>query len=204
MNRRCVAAGSVVAAFGLLVGCSSPAGAPRTNPKPPVPTFSTSARPTSVPVGTTPPKSCDSVGAAADIDKIVGHALAGAANQVVGVAMTSIARTARLDCYYGVPDGQPRSAAVLTIAVSTYADPQSAQARVTSTADDARAAGATVSTVKVDSAPATLMVSQQSQALALAVGTRTVAVTTNTGVLPQGNDTPQLTALARLGLAAHA
>jgi hypothetical protein len=204
MNRRCVAAGSVVAAFGLLVGCSSSSGAPRTNPRPPVPTFSTSARPTSVPVGATPPTSCDSVGAAADIDKIVGHPLGGAANQVVGVPTTSIGRTARLDCYYGVPDGQPLSAAVLSIAVSTYADAPSAQARVTSTVDDARAAGATVSTVKVGSTSAMLMLSQQNQALALAVGTRTVAVTANTGVLPQGNDTPQLTALTRLGLAAHA
>jgi len=49
-----------------------------------------------------------------------------------------------------------------------------------------------------------LMVSQQNQALALVVGTRTVLVTVATGVLPQGSDTQQWTALAQLGLAAHA
>ncbi len=163
-----------------------------------------SARPTSPPTGTTPPKSCGNVAAAADVDKIIGHALGGSANQVVGVPTTSIGRTARLDCYYGIPDGQSLTAAVLTIGVSTYSDAQSAQARVTSTVNAARGAGSTVSTIKVDGTPATLMVSQQNQALALAVGTRTVLVTVATGVLPQGSDTQQWTALAQLGLAAHA
>jgi hypothetical protein len=198
---------AVVAAFGLvglLAGCSS-SGAPRANPKPAVPTFSGTARPptTTVQVATTPPKACTGVAAAADVDKIVGHPLGGSANQVVGVPVTSIGRTARLDCYYGIPANQSLTAAVLTIGVSTYSDPQSAQARVTSTVNDARSAGSQVSTVKIDGRPATLMISQQNQALALSVGTRTVLVTANTGVLPKGDDTQQLTALANLGLTAH-
>lgn len=205
MNRRWVAAGWTITAFGLVVGCSSSSGAAHTNPTPPVPTFSVSARPTaSVTVGATPPKTCDTVAGAAEVDKIAGHALGGTVDEVVGVPETNIARTARLDCYYGVPPGQPPTAAVLIIAVSTYGDAQSAQARVTSTVDDARGGGATISTKKVNGTTATLMVSQQTQALALAAGTRTVAVTANAGVLPQGDDTPQLTALAQLGLAAHA
>jgi hypothetical protein len=204
MNGRwVVAAGSVMAALGLLVACSA-GGAPKTNPRPAVPTFSGSARPTAVQVGTTPPKACTEVAQPDAVDKIVGHPLGGTAGQVVGVPLATIGRTARLDCYFGIPQGQGLSAAVLTIGVSTYTDAPSAQARVTFTVNDARGTGATIHTTKVDGTPATVMVSQQNQALALAKGTRTVLVTANTGVLPQGDDTQQLVALARLGLAAHA
>ena len=192
------------AAFGL-VGCSSSAGGTQSNSHPAVPTFGTSAHPTTTPpVGTTPPKSCTAVAAAADVDKIVGKPLGGSTGQVVGIAQANIGRTARLDCYFGIPDGQGLSAAVLTIGISTYTDAPSAQARVTSTVDGARSSGATVTTTKVDGKPASMMVGQQNQSIALSVGTRTVLVTVNNGVLPQGNDTKQLTALAQLGLAAHA
>ena len=205
--RGLLAAGSTVAAFvlvGLLAGCSS-SSAPRANPKPPVPTFSATPRPQpTVPVATTAPTACTGVAAAADVDKIVGHALGGSVNQVIGVPVTSIGRTARLDCYYGIPAGQALTAAVLTIGVSTYSDPQSAQARITSTVNAARGTNSQVSTLKVNGSPATLMIGQQNQALAMAVGTRTVIVTANTGVLPKGDDSAQLTALAKLGLTAHA
>jgi hypothetical protein len=206
--RGLTAAGSTMAVFGLvgllLAGCSS-SSTPRTNPKPPVPTFSATPRPPpTVAVGTTPPTACTGVAAAADIDKIVGHPLGGSANQVVGVPLTSIGRTARLDCYYGIPAGQPLTAALLTIGVATYSDPQSAQARITSTVNDARSTKSQITTLKVNGTPATLMVSQQNQALAMSVGTRTVLVTANTGVLPKGDDSTQLMALAKLGLTAHA
>jgi hypothetical protein len=208
MNGRWVtAAGSAMAVFGLvglLVGCSSSSGGARTDPRPAVPTFSASPRPTTVQVATTVPTSCDGVAAAAAVDKIVGHPLGGTANQVVGVPVSSIGRTARLDCYYGIPAAnQTVTAAVLTIGVSTYTDAQSAQARVTSTINDARTSGSTITTIKVNGAPATLMVSTQNQALALSAGTRTVLVTAATGVLPKGDDTTQLAALAQLGLTAH-
>ena len=137
------------------------------------------------------------------VDKIVGHPLGGTSQRVVGVPVSSIGRTARLDCYYGVPDGQNVTAALVTIGVSTYTDAAAATARVTSTVNDARTAQSKISTTKIGTAAATLMISQQNQALAVADGTRTVTVTANTGVLPQGNDLPQLTALIQLGLAAH-
>lgn len=189
-----------------LVGCSSSAGSGgQTNQHPAVPTFGTTARTTAVPIGTSPPKACTAVAAAADVDKIVGKPLGGSTGQVVGIAQANIGRTARLDCYYGIPDGQGISAAVLTIGISTYTDNQSAQARVTSTVDSARSGGATVKATKVDGTPASELVGQQNQALAMSAGTRTVLVTVNTGVLPQGSDdTKQLVALAQLGLAAHA
>lgn len=206
MNGRWVSAAALVAAFGL-VGCSSASGGgTQSNSHPAVPTFGTPTRPTTTtpPIGTTPPKACTAVAAEADVDKIVGKALGGSTGQVVGIAQANIGRTARLDCYFGIPAGQGLSAAVLTIGISTYTDAPSAQARVTSTVDGARSGGATVSTTKVDGSPASVMVGQQNQSLAMSTGTRTVLVTVNTGVLPPGNDTKQLVALTQLGLAAHA
>jgi len=172
-----------------------------------VPTFGTATHPTTTtpPVGTTPPKQCTAVAVEADVDKIVGKPLGGSTGQVVGIAQANIGRTARLDCYFGIPDGQGLSAAVLTIGISTYTDAPSAQARVTSTVDGARSGGATVSTTKVDGSTASVMAGQQNQSLAMSVGTRTVLVTVNNGLLAQGaNATKQLAALTQLGLAAHA
>ncbi len=202
MNRRWWAAGSAVAALlvaaFLLVACSS---GPQTTAHPNVPTFVTSRTTSAAPVA--PPASCAAVAQAADVDQIVGHQLAGAANQVVGIPQANIKRTGRLDCYYGIPAGQPVTAAVLSIAISSYTDAPTAQHRVTLTVNSARNSGATTSDLKVGTEHAVLLAGAQTQQLVLAHGDLTVVVTANNGVLTQATVGPQLVLLAQRALAAH-
>jgi len=200
MNRRWWAAGSAVAAFvfaGLLVACSS---APQPTAHPQVPTFSTRQTTSAAPVA--PPKSCAAVAQAADVDQIVGHQLVGSANQVVGIPQANISRTGRLDCYYGIPAGQPVTAAVLSIGIASYTDAPTAQHRVTLTVNSARNSGTTTSDLKVGTEHAVLLAGAQAQELVLSHGNLTVLVRANNGVLTHATIGPQLVALAQRALAA--
>jgi hypothetical protein len=142
------------------------------------------------------------VAAAADVDQIVGHQLPGSMAPVVGIPIPSINRTARLDCYYGIPVGQPVAAAVLTISIASYTDAQSAQHRARVTVASARNAGATTSDVLVGAEHAVLVAGAQNQELVLAHGNLTVLVSAVNGVLPQGKVGPPLIALAQRALSA--
>jgi hypothetical protein len=200
MNRRWWAAGSAAAALlfaGLLVACSS---SPQPTAHPKVPTFVTSRTTSAAPVA--PPKSCAAVAQAADVDQIVGHQLAGTANQVVGIPQANIKRTGRLDCYYGIPAGQPVTAAVLSIGISSYTDAPTAQHRVTLTVNSARNGGTTTNDVMVGTEHAVLLAGAQTQELVLSHGNLTVLVRANNGVLTQATIGPQLVTLAQRALAA--
>lgn len=189
---------AAVTMAGLVAACSS-GGTPARNPS--VPTFATTVA-SSVAEVTAVPKTCGSVAQASDVDAIVGHQLTGAMQPVVGVAMPAIHRTARLDCYYGLPAGQPVTAAAVQIAVASYTDAPSAQQRVTATVNSARDSGAATSQVTVAGNPAVLIVSAKTQELVFSHATLTILVVAATGVLPQGKAGPQLTALAVRALTA--
>jgi hypothetical protein len=204
MNRRWLAAGSAVAALGLvglLVACSSGV-APQTQARPNVPSFSSPTTRASA-VATAVPKSCSVIAAAADVDQVVGHQLVGSMNQVVGIPQPAINRTGRLDCYYGIPAGQPLTAGVVSIGIASYTDPQSAQHRTTLTVNSARNAGATTSDVQVGSDHAVLVAGAQTQELVLSVGNLTILISANNGVFAAGTVGPQLVKLAQRALAAH-
>jgi hypothetical protein len=198
MDRRWGAAGSAVAAIGLvgllLGACSS--GSSATTQQPKVPTFTKSAAPTSVRVAA-PVKSCTSVAVAGEVDGVVGHQLPGSAGQVVGIAEPSIGRVGRLDCYYGVPPGQPVTAAAISIGIATYSDEQSAQRRATLTINAARQGGASTSNVKVGSQPAVLIAGAKDQEVVVAAGNRTVLVSALNGVLDPNKTGQTLITLAQ-------
>jgi hypothetical protein len=202
MNRRWWAAACAVGAFGLaglLVACSSSV-APTAKPK--VPSFTTATTATSSASANAVPKDCTSFAVAADVDQIVGHQLSGAMNQVVGIAEPSISRLSRLDCYYGWQQGQPLSAAAVTIGLAAYTDASAAQHRAALTVNSARNSGATTSDVLVGKNQAVLIVTQNGQELVMSKGNETVLVTAATGVLAQGQASGQLVALAKKALSA--
>ena len=182
-----------------LGGCGS-GGAPVTHPS--VPTFAPSTT-TSMAMISTVPKDCGAVAEEADVDRVVGHQLTGSTVPVVGVPMPSINRTARLDCYYGVPAGQPMSGAAVSIGIAGYADPASAQHRAQLTVTDARNAGAQSSDVLVGGEHAVLLAGAKDQELVLAHASLTVLVTALNGVLPAGKVGPPLVALAQRALTAR-
>lgn len=202
MRRRWWAAGCcgvVPGLVGLLVACSSQA----TTPHPRVPTFATSAAPSSAPADL-PPKSCVEVAQASDVDGIVGHQLAGSMNQIVGVPMPTINRTGRIDCYYGIPAGKPITQAVLVIGIASYTDPQSAAHRASTTVNNARDAGATTSDVRVGTYDAVVLAGAKTQELVMSAGNFTVLVTADNGVLTNGKVGQQLVQLAQRALSAGA
>ncbi|TDV42592.1 hypothetical protein [Actinophytocola oryzae] len=128
---------ALIAALAL-GGCttSTPPDAPA------VPVF-TSARPEAGRERTVP-DSCDAVATLDDLSRILATFVTGPVQRVVGVPQDNIGRTARLDCYYGVPAGQPTSAAPVWIGLAGYVDDGSARERVAATVADARAATGTV------------------------------------------------------------
>ena len=92
---------------------------------------------------------CGAIATLEDITRIFATFVDGQTLPIVGVPQDNIGRTARLDCYYGVPPGQPVAAAKVWIGLASYVNEESARKRPTTTVADEREAGATVSDVPV-------------------------------------------------------
>ena len=203
MDRRWWSAGLSVVAVGLvgvLAACSSNA-APSNPAK--APTFSKPATATSAPpfVGKVP-ASCDPVAAEADVDKILGQPLTGTSNGIVGIAEAAIGRTARLDCYYGIPPNQAATTGLVSIGIGGYDNPADAAHRVVETIGQARDTGYTSSNVQVSGQNAVLLAGQQNQEVVLSAGTITVLVTAANSVVQPGKAGPPLIQLAAKALSA--
>jgi hypothetical protein len=65
------------------------------------------------------------------------------------VPRADIGRTARIDCYYGVPTGRPVAEAKVWIGLASYVNAESARKRLATTVADERTAGATAGDVEV-------------------------------------------------------
>ena len=181
----------------VLAGCTS---APPPTARPTIPAFS-SATVTTAPVRGTLPQSCADVASASDVDAIVGHQLTGSAAEVRGIAEPAIHRTGRLDCYYGIPAGQPVTTGVLSIGIAGYTDAASAAQRVTDTVNAARQAGDSTSDVTLGSRDAVLVIGPRNQELVLSAGELTVLISADTGVLSRTSNGDQLRKLAGKALA---
>lgn len=95
------------------------------------------------------PVNCAEVATLEDITRILSTLVTGPVVPIVGVPQDNIGRTARLDCYYGVPAGKPVAAAKVWIGLTTYVNEESARKRMTTTIGDEQDTGATVSDVPV-------------------------------------------------------
>jgi hypothetical protein len=126
----------------VVAGCARTATPPVS---PDVPAFSTPQKATERPI----PGTCAEVATVEEISRILSNLVTGETLPVVGVPQQNIGRTARLDCYYGVPQGKPVTAASIWIGLAGYVDEQSARKRLANTVADERAAGATASDVPV-------------------------------------------------------
>jgi hypothetical protein len=80
-----------------------------------------------------------------DLTRILATFVTGPVQRIVGVPQDNIGRTARLDCYYGLPAGQPVAGAPIWIGFASYVNDESASKRATATVADERAAAGTVS-----------------------------------------------------------
>jgi hypothetical protein len=183
-----------------LVGCAArqlagPAQVPtfETSPPPPQPTVADREL----------PKDCLNVATGPEVDQIVGHPLVGNTGFVLGVPDPTIRRTARIDCYYGVPEGQPPEKAAVTIAMATYADEPTATQRMRSTVDAARERAVPTSEVQVGPDRGVLLADKADRELVDAHGKTTVLVSAAPGVLPDDRAGKILAALAVRALTPH-
>ncbi|MFI7679015.1 hypothetical protein [Actinophytocola sp. NPDC049390] len=140
MRVRLVVLGAVLA-FG---GCAQ--GAPPSN-APAVPVFSTA--PANVGAERTVPDDCGDVATLDELTRDLNNLVTGTVQPVIGVPQDNIGRTARIDCYYGVPSRQPLAKAKVWVGLASYVNEQAARKRLTTTIAEEREAGATVSDVKV-------------------------------------------------------
>src|ERR1700754_749618 len=113
---------------------------------------------------TTPPNSggnlpttCEAVSTSDEVADAIGRSVEGVPRSSVGQPDSKIGRTARLDCYYGLSDGEPVTDALVTISLASYTDAQAAEDRVEATVDGERDAGADQAAVKVGEDEGTLL-----------------------------------------------
>jgi hypothetical protein len=142
--RGAVRVGLVVVAVLLVGGCTQstpPADSPA------VPVFSSA--PAGAGAERAVPDDCAAVATLDDLSRILNNYVPGPVQRIVGVPQDNIGRVARLDCYYGVPDGQPAGAAQVWIGLAGYVNEESARKRLTATVADERAASTTASVSEV-------------------------------------------------------
>ena len=169
----------VLAAVAAVSACTSdtPAAAPK------VPSIGASASPSASrdrPV----PKSCSGVATLNEVTDILQAAVTGQTLPVVGVPEPKIGRTARIDCYYGVPTGQPVTAAPVSIGLASYADEAAARKRMTSTIDGEKEAGAKANDVPVGPDRGVLLNGTR-RTLVAARGNNTVVVSVILDLIPE-------------------
>jgi hypothetical protein len=179
----------------VLVGCAAPA--PVTDPS--VPVFTPQAAPGDVVNSRPVPPKCDELATLTEIKKILATLITGQTLPIVGIPQENIGRTARLDCYYGVPAGQPVAAAAVWIGLTSYTDAESARDRLENTVTGEIEAGATESEVDVGPTTGTLLAGARPVLVALR-GTTTVVVATAAGLIRDDHAGALLGQLADLAL----
>lgn len=179
----------------VLAGCATPA--PVTDPS--VPVFTPQAAPDTAATGRQVPPTCDELVTLTEIKTILATMITGQTLPIVGVPQENIARTARLDCYYGVPPGQSVAAAAVWIGLTSYADGESARERLDTTVADETEAGATESEVDVGPTTGTLLAGDRPMVVAMR-GTTTVVVATLAGLVRVDHAGALLGQLADLAL----
>ncbi|WP_253778110.1 hypothetical protein [Goodfellowiella coeruleoviolacea] len=134
------------------------------------------------------------------VDEAVGQQLPGSATHIIGIPEPKIGRTAKLDCYFGIPDGQGLTEAAVLIGLATYADAATAQERYQISLDAERADGAAVTETKVGNQTGMLLSASGTQTLIGTLGKTSYLVTVKKGLVPDDRMTGVLVKLAQHAL----
>jgi hypothetical protein len=141
------------------------------------------------------PESCELIVPTDQITQVTGQEL-GKPTEIIGIPEPGIARTGKIDCYYGIPNGKPLPDAQLVIGISTYADELSARQRVTESTEVERKDGATVTDVEVGKQRANLITTAPERLLIGSLGKSTFVVRAKAGLLPDDKLPAALTGFA--------
>ncbi|MFC5287882.1 hypothetical protein ACFPM7_12540 [Actinokineospora guangxiensis] len=140
--------GTVLPGMVLLAGCTSEPPSRADAPAPALPQFTTTAEPPPARTERAVPDTCGQVVTAADLDGLLETRISGGTSEIVGTPMPAIGRTARIDCYFGIP-GRDRDKAALVVTLAAYLTPEAAGDRVERTLADERAHGARITDIAV-------------------------------------------------------
>jgi len=178
---------SVVSVMALcamaLVACATPKHPAAPPPQIPTIVVPTTVTRTPVMADRPLPETCEMIVQVDQINQALGHEV-GKPTEIIGVPQPNIARTGKIDCYYGIPDGKALPDAQLVIGVSTYADEPSAKERVTESVDAERKDGATVVDVEVGKQRANLITTAPERLVIGSLGKSTFVVRAKAGLLP--------------------
>ncbi len=166
-----------------LVACATPKRPAAPPPQIPTIVVPTSVTRTPVMADRPLPEACELIVPTEQVAQALGQEIA-KPTEIIGIEEPSIARTGKIDCYYGIPDGKALAHAVLVIGISTYADEASAQQRVTESLDAERQDGATVTDVEVGKQRGNLVTTAPERLLIGSLGKSTFVVRAKAGLLP--------------------
>jgi len=168
----------IIAAVAAVSACAKDSPA-----SPKVPSFNTSSAP-SVARERPVPKSCGAVVTQDEVSEILQVAVTGQVLPIIGVPEPKIGRTARIDCYYGVPTGQDRTVAPVTVGLANYTDETAARKRMDNTVTDDKNAGGKAGEVPVGQDRGVLLKGKQWTLVAVR-GNTTVVLTVKLDLVPE-------------------
>jgi hypothetical protein len=187
---------SVVSVVALCaMGCATPKRPAAPPPQIPKIVVPTSVTRTPVMADRPLPEACEMIVPVDQINQVLGQEL-GKPTEIIGIPEPSIARTGKIDCYYGIPDGKPLPDAQLIIGISTYVDELSARERVTESVEAERKDGAAVADVEVGKQRGSLVTSAAERLLIGSLGKSTFVVRAKAGLLPDDKLPAALTGFA--------
>jgi hypothetical protein len=177
-----------------LMGCAAKDQSPLVVPVPSFTPSKVSSAPARI-VGALP-TGCGKIATAEEIQDAVGRAMNGSSKLVTGAPDPKIGRTARIDCYYGLTDGQALPDAPVAVGLASYSGAEAAAKRVSSTVDAEKEAGAKVSEVGVGSDKGTLLIGKKLATLVATYQATTVVVIAQLDIVPAAQAPSMLAKIA--------
>ncbi|MBW4719918.1 hypothetical protein [Saccharothrix obliqua] len=142
------------------------------------------------------PEDCELIVPVEVVGKHLGRAVPGQVTTIIGVPEPSIARTAKVDCYYDVGENQSFTAAPLIVGLAKYGDEASARERVSAGVEAEKQEGATAAEVDVGRQKGVLISTAGERLLVGVLGKTTFVARAKVGYAPDDRMTAFLTALA--------
>ncbi|NUT52939.1 MAG: hypothetical protein HOV94_37475 [Saccharothrix sp.] len=177
---------AVVAAMAVLAcaGCAAVTPGPVAQPQ--IPTILPPTTITRIPQMTDRPlpDDCELVVPVEVLHQRLGRELPGELKTIIGIPEPSLGRTGKIDCYYGVPERQPLTAAPVVIGLATYTDEPTASGRVAESLAAERQDGASVREVDVGKRKGSLVTTKDERLLMGWLGKTTFVARAKAGVLP--------------------
>jgi hypothetical protein len=143
------------------------------------------------------PDDCELIVPVEFLNRALGAELPGEPRTIIGIPEPSLGRTGKIDCYYGLAERQPLTAAPVVVGLATYADEPTAAGRVADSVAAERGDGASVTQLDVGKQKASLIGTKDERLLIGSLGKTTFVSRAKVGVVPEDKVGAFLAALAQ-------